>query len=94
MAEYHHTPEPRPAKAKYPATRQLKVLETTSGTQVRPRDIGINYVPVNLEPCIVLRGKWLREAGFIIGEKVTVIVNKGSLLIKPNQAPSGPTGKQ
>ncbi|WDE05313.1 type I addiction module toxin, SymE family [Thalassomonas viridans] len=81
MAEYHHTPESNLAKAKYPTFRRLTVLETTCEATTRPRGIGINYVPVNLEPCIVLRGKWLRQAGFPTGEKVRVTVNKGELLI-------------
>ncbi|WDD98292.1 SymE family type I addiction module toxin [Thalassomonas actiniarum] len=85
MAEYHHTPEPRSAKVKYPTTRQLTILETASNSALKTRSPGINYVPVNLEPCLVLRGKWFKQAGFIIGEKVTVTVNQGELVIKPSQ---------
>ncbi|WDD97166.1 SymE family type I addiction module toxin [Thalassomonas actiniarum] len=85
MAEYHHTSEPGSAKAKSPATRQLKVLETIRNPGVRTRSVGINYVPVKLEPCIVLQGKWLEQAGFSIGEKVTVTVNKGELAITASQ---------
>jgi len=86
MAEYHHTPEPAPAKAKYPATRKLTVLETACEMPGKSRGIGIDYAPVNLEPCLVLRGKWLRKAGFPIGEKVSISVNKGELVITPNRA--------
>ncbi|WDE10703.1 SymE family type I addiction module toxin [Thalassomonas haliotis] len=89
MAEYHHTPEPSSAKVKYPSSRQLTALETTCGTSVKPRAIGINYVPVILEPCLVLRGKWFREAGFVIGEKVTVTIDKGKLVIIPSKALPG-----
>jgi len=85
MAEYHHTPEQDLAKVKYPIYRQLTVLETTCQSALKTRGIGINYVPVNLEPCIVLRGKWLRKAGFAIGEKVTVAVNKGEINLTPKQ---------
>ncbi|WDE04574.1 type I addiction module toxin, SymE family [Thalassomonas viridans] len=94
MAEYHHTPELPPAKAKYPATRQLTVLKTLSNSSVKGARPGINYLPVNLEPCIVLRGKWFKDAGFTIDEKVTVTVNQGELTIKLNQALLTQGGKQ
>ncbi|WP_281559524.1 SymE family type I addiction module toxin [Thalassomonas sp. RHCl1] len=94
MAEYHHTPEPRSAKVKYPTTRQLTVLETASNSGVKTRGIGVNYAPVSLEPCLVLRGKWFKQAGFIIGEKVTVTINQEELMIKPSRALSGLTVKQ
>ena len=32
-------------------------------------------------PAIRLRGKWLREAGFLAGQKVSVIVEHGRLTI-------------
>ncbi|WDE04121.1 type I addiction module toxin, SymE family [Thalassomonas viridans] len=86
MAEYHHTPEPVSAKVKYPIYRQLTVLETTRESSSKTRGIGINYVPVNLEPCIVLRGKWLRRAGFPAGQKVSVAVNQGEINITPKAA--------
>ncbi|WDE12569.1 SymE family type I addiction module toxin [Thalassomonas haliotis] len=86
MAEYHHTSEPGSAKAKYPIYRQLTVLETNCESGAKTRGIGINYVPVNLEPCVVLRGKWLRRAGFSVGQKVRVVVNQGEIVITPKQA--------
>ncbi|WP_281557001.1 SymE family type I addiction module toxin [Thalassomonas sp. RHCl1] len=85
MAEYHHTPEPSSAKVKYPIYRQLTVLETISGSAAKTRGIGINYVPVNIEPCVVLRGKWLRQAGFPIGQKVSIRVNPKEIVITPKQ---------
>ncbi|WP_281560852.1 SymE family type I addiction module toxin [Thalassomonas sp. RHCl1] len=85
MAEYHHTPEPVSAKVKYPIYRQLTVLETSCESAAKTRGIGINYVPVNLEPCIVLRGKWLRQAGFLVGQKISIAVNREQLLITPKQ---------
>ncbi|WDE09576.1 SymE family type I addiction module toxin [Thalassomonas haliotis] len=83
MAEYHHTSEPGSAKVKYPIYRQLTVQETICGTAAKSRGIGINYVPVKLEPCIVLRGKWLKLAGFSIGEKISIAVNQGEIVITP-----------
>ncbi|WDE13439.1 SymE family type I addiction module toxin [Thalassomonas haliotis] len=85
MAEYHHTPEPVSAKVKYPIYRQLTVQETVCGTASKTRGIGINYVPVKLEPCMVLRGKWLRRAGFAVGQKVSIKVNQGEIHIIPKQ---------
>ncbi|WDE12838.1 hypothetical protein [Thalassomonas haliotis] len=69
MAEFHHTSEPDSAKVKYPTYRQLTVQQTVSCTASKTRGIGINYVPVKLEPCIVLRGKWLKLAGFTAGKR-------------------------
>ncbi|WP_281558787.1 SymE family type I addiction module toxin [Thalassomonas sp. RHCl1] len=83
MAEYHHTPELASAKVKYPIYRQLTVLETSCESAVKTRGIGINYVPVNLEPCIVLRGKWLRQAGFTVGQKLAIRVNQREIQITP-----------
>ena len=85
MAEYHHTSEPGSAKVKYPRYRQFTVLETVCESAVKIRGIGINYVPVNLEPCIVLRGKWLRQAGFSIGQKVSIEINQEKMVITPKQ---------
>jgi len=86
MAAYHHTPEPVSAKVKYPIYRQLTVQETVCGTTGKSRGIGINYVPVKLEPCIVLRGKWLRLAGFPTGQKLSIVVNQEEIVITPKQA--------
>ena len=87
MAESNHTSELSSAKVKYPATRQLTVLETICENAAKTRGGGLNYVPVTLEPYIVLRGKWLAQAGFTVGGKVTVTLNPDELLITPNPAP-------
>ena len=83
MAECHHTPESCPVKVKYPRYRQLTIQETICDSAVKIRGTGINYVPVNLEPCIVLKGKWLKKAGFFIGGKVTLVINPGEVIIIP-----------
>ncbi|WP_281560704.1 SymE family type I addiction module toxin [Thalassomonas sp. RHCl1] len=83
MAEYHHTAELASAKAKYPIYRQFTVLETVCESPSKVRGIGISYAPVSLEPCIVLRGKWLRQAGFLIGQKVSIEINKERMVITP-----------
>ena len=85
MAKCHHTPETVSAKVKYPIYRQLTVQETVCGTAGKSRGIGINYVPVKLEPCVVLRGKWLRLAGFPVGQKLSIVVNREKLVITPKQ---------
>ncbi|WDE11948.1 SymE family type I addiction module toxin [Thalassomonas haliotis] len=85
MAEYHHTSESGSAKVKYPIYRQLTVQETICGTAAKSRGIGINYVPIKLEPCIVLRGKWLKLAGFPIGQKISIAVSQGEIVITPQQ---------
>ncbi|WDD96917.1 MULTISPECIES: SymE family type I addiction module toxin [Thalassomonas] len=86
MAEYHHTPESVSAKVKYPRYRQLTVQETICDSAVKIRGTGINYVPVNLEPCIILKGKWLKKAGFSIGQKVTLLINPDEVIITPKHS--------
>ncbi|WDE00749.1 SymE family type I addiction module toxin [Thalassomonas actiniarum] len=86
MADSNHTSEPSSAKVKYLASRQLTVLETICENAAKTRGVGLNYVPVVLEPYIVLRGKWLDQAGFTVGQKVTVTVNQDSLVITPSLA--------
>ena len=90
MAKYYHTPEPASAKVKYPIYRQLTVQETVCTTASKTRGIGINYVPVKLEPCVVLRGKWLRLAGFPVGQKLSIVVNQAELVITPKQTETNP----
>ncbi|WDE00303.1 SymE family type I addiction module toxin [Thalassomonas actiniarum] len=93
MADSNHTSEPRSAKVKYPTSRQLTVLETICETAAKTRGVGLNYVPVVLEPYIVLRGKWLSQAGFTTGQKVTVTVNQHGLMITPSLPSPGPAIK-
>ncbi|WDE13569.1 SymE family type I addiction module toxin [Thalassomonas haliotis] len=89
MAESNHTSELSSAKVKYPTTRQLTVLETICENAAKTRGVGLNYVPVTLEPYIVLRGKWLAQAGFPLGQKITVTTNQDELVITPT--PDTPT---
>ena len=93
MAKYHHTPETASAKVKYPIYRQLTVQETVCNTAMKTRGIGINYVPVKLEPCVLLRGKWLRQAGFPAGQKVSVVVRQAEIVIKPKLVEPSPAVK-
>ena len=51
-------------------TRQLKVVEQS----------GYNYKST---PAIMLKGKWLEELGFSIGDYVTVSCDEGKLVITP-----------
>ncbi|KUO71302.1 MAG: hypothetical protein APF81_01710 [Desulfosporosinus sp. BRH_c37] len=32
-------------------------------------------------PCILLRGQWLKQLGFSIGDRITVTMNSGQLII-------------
>ncbi|CAA0098943.1 Uncharacterised protein [BD1-7 clade bacterium] len=83
MADQDITLEPRSAKEKFPISRKFTVLETVVEGYSRAKNIGVNYVPVKLEPCVVLRGKWLRDAGFEIGDEVVVTLNENDISIKP-----------
>ena len=88
MAESNSTLESCSAKEKYPKTRKLTVLETVCSPTASPHGhVGVSYVPVQLEPCMVLRGKWLKEAGFTIGQKFIVTINPDELILTPAQLP-------
>ena len=63
------------------------MLEIVCESAVKIRSI--NYNPVNIEPCIVLRGKWLRLAGFPVGDKVTITINQQEISITPKPLGSG-----
>ena len=54
-------------------TRNIKVLEQS----------GYKYKPT---PAIMLKGKWLAEAGFEIGTNVSVVCEDGKLIITPREA--------
>ncbi|WDE08106.1 type I addiction module toxin, SymE family [Thalassomonas viridans] len=56
-------------------------METVCAPADRKKGPGFSYTSVNLQPCIFLQGKWLRQAGFPIGGKVRVRVNQGQLII-------------
>ena len=52
--------------------RQLKVTEQS----------GYNY---KATPAIMLKGKWLEELGFSIGDYVTVSCEEGKIVITPRE---------
>ena len=55
--------------------RFLKILEQGDGYAIR------HSGPHYSVPLIRLRGKWLKEAGFTAGQKVSVLVEYGRLTI-------------
>ena len=55
--------------------RSLKILEQGDGYAIRHSGQGYSV------PLIRLRGKWLREAGFTAGERVSITVEHGRLTI-------------
>ena len=55
--------------------RSLRVCETGDGYAIQHEG------ERNSVPMIRLRGKWLRQAGFIAGRDVTVIVERGRLVL-------------
>ena len=58
--------------------RSLKILEQGDGYAIRHSGQGYSV------PLIRLRGKWLKEAGFTAGQKVSVLVEHGRLTIRPS----------
>jgi hypothetical protein len=55
--------------------RSLTILEQGDGYAIRHSGHGYSV------PLIRLRGKWLKEAGFTAGQKVSVLVEHGRLTI-------------
>ena len=58
-----------------PDERSLKIHEQGDAYAIRQRGRECSV------PMIRLRGKWLREAGFIAGENVIVVVQQGRLTV-------------
>lgn len=50
--------------------------------KVHGQSNGYNYQDV---PTIVLKGKWLTELGFDIGEYINIVVDNDTLIIKPDR---------
>ncbi|MFA5375540.1 MAG: SymE family type I addiction module toxin [Dehalococcoidia bacterium] len=48
------------------------------------RKLTVGYVPGDGKhyPLIRLQGKWLEELGFMVGDRVVVVVNEEHLIIK------------
>ena len=73
--EFHSSQE------KFRKFRYLTVLETVLESHTRIRSVGLTYLPIELEPCIVLHGEWLADAGFNTGDQVTVRVSEKHLVV-------------
>lgn len=63
--------------------RKLKIYDQSMG--------GGNYT---YAPTILLKGKWLEEAGLHIGEYVSVEINGGKILLTKTTPPETKTRKQ
>lgn len=83
MAKENSTLESRSPQVYFPITRKVTVLETITENSVKTRSTGLIYIPVQLEPCIVLRGNWLQGMGFDVGNKLTVYIEHNLLQITP-----------
>lgn len=56
-------------------------MKKTRSMKVR-RQSGYNYSPT---PAIILKGNWLKEAGFEIGDFIAVRCVEGRLIIEPER---------
>ena len=66
--------------------RSLKVQERGDRYGIRHRGFEHSV------PLIRLRGKWLREAGFLPGQTVAVFVEYGRLILLASEAGEDPPG--
>ena len=64
--------------------RQLTVLKAVRESKYKSH---LHYRDVQLEPYVLLRGRWLTKAGFDIGQKITVHTSHQQLIITPSEAP-------
>ncbi|MEE8057609.1 MAG: SymE family type I addiction module toxin [Pseudomonadales bacterium] len=87
MAKTNSTLEPRLAKAKFPYTRQLTVLESLCESS-KSNDAGVHYRLIHIIPCTILKGKWFVRAGFTPGHKMTIQVSENKLVITPDNIAS------
>ena len=59
---------------------------SASGRCRKPKTVTMGYMPTGKPgvdlPCLRLRGGWLREAGFAIGQKLKIEVDEGRLMIE------------
>ncbi len=81
MAEVNSTLESPLPQENFPYTRELTVLPSVF---VEPPDLDgtvANPNALTLAPCIVLRGKWLKEMGFGIGQNATLHLESGIMHI-------------
>ena len=56
-------------------------MKTNRSMKVRKQS-GYNYCPT---PAIILKGNWLKEVGFEIGEYISVRCENGKLIITPDR---------
>ena len=56
-------------------------MKTNRSMKVRKQS-GYNYSPT---PAIILKGNWLKEVGFEIGEYISVRCENGKLIITPDR---------
>ena len=85
MAKRTITPEPRSAQEKSSHNvRQLKVLRGYYERYTpKIRRARIDYRPPITVPQVLLKGRWLENAGFAIDSSVNVEVEDGRLVITP-----------
>ena len=66
-----------------PTERRLKVYSFYPPSRPRPWEIPSDYSVPEPVPFLRLRGQWLGQAGFAVGERVRVAVEPGRLVIEP-----------
>ncbi len=81
MAKDNSTLDFRTTQVNSPITRNILVLETVTEPTKKVRNVGLTFSPVQLELCIVLRGKWLSDMGFKKGQKLTAYAEHNLLQI-------------
>jgi toxic protein SymE len=63
--------------------RRLKVASFYPPSRPRPWESSPSYGVPEPVPFLRLRGQWLGQAGFEVGERVRVAVEPGRLVIEP-----------
>ena len=82
MVDSDDTPEPSSPQEKSIKARYLTIQDTVIEAPAKVRCVGITVVPVKLEPFLLLRGKWLKDAGFPSGQEVRISIEQNYMMIE------------
>ncbi len=83
MADFDHTLEFSSAQEKPSYTTNLIVQNVCASTPLGIGSLAHSVISGQYNPYIVLQGKWLREFGFEVGDRIRVLAESGLLRVIP-----------
>lgn len=61
-------------------------LRIRAGYYDRPYTGRIDCRPVTQVPCVLLKGRWLEQANFLVGQNISVEVQENRLILTTEQS--------